>query len=226
MKAILFDFGGTIDTDGVHWSEMFRAYYDRHHLRIEKEVFDRAFVSSEQALLRESDIATLDFRQLLVRQFTLQLGILGIAGPADLAERLGRECYDEVAGTVAVARELLKAFGKIYKLGLVSNFYGNLVPVCRDLGLDGLFGAMVDSAVEGIRKPDPAIFALALERLGVEAAEAWVVGDSYERDILPGKTLGCATIWLKGRSWTTPVDTTAADFTVTSLGAMRSIVMP
>jgi FMN phosphatase YigB (HAD superfamily) len=226
MKAILFDFGGTIDTDGVHWSEMFREYYRRHHVRVDREDFDRVFVSSEQALLREPDVATLDFRALLVRQFALQLGSLGIPGPEGLAATLGGECYDEVAETVARAKDLLTAFGKRYLMGVVSNFYGNLVPVCRGFGLDGLFGAMVDSAVEGVRKPDPAIFALALERLSVPAAETWVVGDSYDRDILPGKTLGCRTIWLKGRSWTTPAETGAADFTVTSLGAVRSIVLP
>lgn len=226
MKAILFDFGGTIDTDGVHWSEMFREYYERHHLRVEKEAFDRAFVAAEKAVTAEPDIATLDFRQLLVRQFTLQLGLLGIADADGLAARLGGECHDEVARTVGAARDLLEAFGKHYRLGVVSNFYGNLVPVLRAFGLDGLFSVMVDSAVEGVRKPDPAIFAIALERLGVGAAEAWVVGDSYERDIVPGKTLGCSTIWLKGRSWTTPAETGAADFTITSLAAMRAIVMP
>jgi len=226
VKAILFDFGGTIDTDGVHWSEMFREFYERHHIHIEKEAFDRAFVASEKAVLSEPGITQLDFRQLLVRQFTLQLGLLGKPDTGGLGEKLGRECYDEVVETVAVARDLLTAFGERYQLGVVSNFYGNLVPVCRGLGLDSLFGVMVDSAVEGIRKPDPAIFALALERLGVQPAEAWVVGDSYDRDILPGKTIGCSTIWLKGRSWTKPADTAAADFTITSLGAMRSIVMP
>ena len=226
MRAILFDFGGTIDTNGVHWSEMFREYYRRHHLRVEKEAFDRAFVATEQALLREADIATLDFRQLLVRQFTLQMGLLGINDPGGLADRLGGECFGEVADTVASASDLLAVFGKRYLLGLVSNFYGNLVPVCRGFGLDGLFGTMVDSAVEGVRKPDPAIFMLALERLGVPAAEAWVVGDSYDRDIVPGKTLGCSTIWLRGGGWTTPADTAAADVTITSLGAMRSIVLP
>jgi len=226
VRAILFDFGGTIDTDGVHWSEMFREVYERNHIRVAKEAFDEAFVASERALPGEPGIGEMDFRQLLVRQFGLQLGHLGKAGADGLAERLGRECYDEVAATVAAARDLLEAFGKRYLLGLVSNFYGNLVPVCRGLGIDGLFTVMVDSAVEGVRKPDPAIFALALERLGVGAPEAWVVGDSYDRDVLPGKTLGCSTIWLKGRSWTKPADTTAADYTITSLGAMRSIVMP
>jgi FMN phosphatase YigB (HAD superfamily) len=226
VKAILFDFGGTIDTDGVHWSEMFRECYRRHHVRVEKEAFDRAFVASESALLKEPGIAAMDFRRLLDLQFTLQLGLLGVSAGGELAGRLAGECYAEVAGTVAGARDLLAAFGKRYVLGLVSNFYGNLVPVCRGLGLDGLFGTMVDSAVEGVRKPDPAIFALALERLGVQAAEAWVVGDSYDRDIVPGKLLGCSTIWLKGKSWTTPADTAAADYTITSLGAMRSIVLP
>jgi putative hydrolase of the HAD superfamily len=226
VKAILFDFGGTIDTNGVHWSEKFWECFQSHHLRVARPEFGRAFVESEAALLREPDIASLDFRTLLVRQFRLQLGVLGAPGAGELAETMGAACYADVRATVDRARNLLAALRGIYRLGVVSNFYGNLGEVCRELSLDGLFEVMVDSAVEGVRKPDPAIFSLALGRLGVAGAEAYVVGDSYDRDIVPAKVLGCATIWLKGRSWTAPQSTEAADYTITTLEAMKSIVLP
>ena len=226
MKAILFDFGGTIDTDGVHWSEKFWECFQAHHLRIGRPEFGKAFVESEAELLKQPDVASLDFRTLLVRQFRLQLSILGVAGADALAGRMGAECYDDVAATVGRARAMLNAFRGAYRLGVVSNFYGNLREVCREFSLEPLFEVMVDSAVEGIRKPDPAIFSLALGRLGVPGGEAYVVGDSYDRDIVPAKVLGCSTIWLKGRSWTTPGSTEAADYTITALGAMKSIVLP
>ncbi|MBI3765652.1 MAG: hypothetical protein HY277_04010, partial [Ignavibacteriales bacterium] len=37
MKAVLFDFGGTIDTDGVHWSEKFWEYYQQFGVGVEKK---------------------------------------------------------------------------------------------------------------------------------------------------------------------------------------------
>ena len=226
MKAILFDFGGTIDTNGVHWSEMFWDHYQRRHIRVGKAGFERAFVKSEQLIAAQEDVATLDFRTLLRRQFLLQFEALGLPVAGGSAEAMGDACYDEVAAIVARARTLMQAFSGAYRLGVVSNFYGNLAVVCREFSLDGLLGVMVDSAVEGVRKPDPAIFSIALGRLGVAGDETFVVGDSYERDIVPAKLLGCTTVWLKGRSWTTPKTTEAADYTITSLETLKAIVLP
>lgn len=227
MKAILFDFGGTIDTNGVHWSEMFWEYYQRRRLRVAKPEYERAFVRSDEMLLAEADVAEIDFRAMVRRQLRFQFEILNLPGAGTLAEDVGAECYADVQAVVARARTLLQAFRGTYRLGLVSNFYGNLEKVCREFSIADLFGTMVDSAVEGVRKPDPAIFSLALDRLGVPGAEAFVVGDSYERDIVPSKLLGCSTVWLKGRSWTSPPnDTGAADYTITTLEAMKAIVLP
>lgn len=226
MKAVLFDFGGTIDTNGVHWSEMFWNYYQGHRVRTTKEEFNRAFVESENRLQAEGDVSGLTFRELLVRQFAYQFELLGLRAATGTASAMAEECYGDVGATIAHARALLEVYAKRYRLGVVSNFYGNLEVVCREFSLDPLFAVMIDSAVVGLRKPDPAIFALALERLEVPPPEAYVVGDSYDRDIVPGKVLGCMTIWLKGQSWTVPKETGSADYTITTLEAARSILLP
>ena len=54
---------------------------------------------------------------------------------------------------------------------------------------------------EGIRKPDPRLFEIALDRLGLQPQETMVVGDSLKNDILPAHSLGCATAWLQGEGW-------------------------
>ncbi len=66
----------------------------------------------------------------------------------------------------------------------------------RSSGLDELgplFDVVVESAVEGLRKPDPRIYALVLERLGVSAAEA-VFLDDIGRNLKPARDLGMTTI--------------------------------
>jgi len=50
----------------------------------------------------------------------------------------------------------------------------------------------------GLKKPDPKLFGLALERLKLPAESVAFVGDSFERDILPAKALGMQTFWLIG----------------------------
>jgi len=64
----------------------------------------------------------------------------------------------------------------------------------------------------------------------VRSLEHWgesaVVGDSYERDIVPGKQLGCTTIWLKGKSWTShPTETPAADHIINAFEQLRPILL-
>ena len=59
-----------------------------------------------------------------------------------------------------------EALSEHYRLGVVSNFYGNLEAVCQSSGLAPLFAVMTDSHCIGAEKPDPAIFRAALEALG------------------------------------------------------------
>ena len=102
---------------------------------------------------------------------------------------------------------------------LVSNFYGNISTVLGEFGLDGLFDSIVESAVVGVRKPDHRIFTLGVEALGMEPGKVTVVGDSYDKDIVPAKRAGCHTVWMRGEGWTdtTESDTSAADAVITEL---------
>jgi putative hydrolase of the HAD superfamily len=68
----------------------------------------------------------------------------------------------------------------------------------REFGFDGCFLHVVESAVVGVRKPDPKIFQLGIEALGMSPENIIVVGDSLENDILPARQLGCRTIWIQG----------------------------
>jgi putative hydrolase of the HAD superfamily len=69
------------------------------------------------------------------------------------------------------------------RLAIVSNFDGRLTLICGGLGIAGFFDAVVMSSQVGCAKPDPRIFAIALERLGVSPLEALHVGDSETLDV-------------------------------------------
>lgn len=68
--------------------------------------------------------------------------------------------------------------GRGLRLVCVSNWDCALAEVLERVGLADEFDAVVASALVGARKPDPAIFAAALEAAGCEPAEALHVGDS------------------------------------------------
>jgi putative hydrolase of the HAD superfamily len=100
---------------------------------------------------------------------------------------------------------------------LVSNFYGNLRAVLQDFGLTRYFAHVIDSTEVGIRKPDPAIFRLAIERMGLQPEEVTVVGDSYRKDIEPALSLGCKAIWVKGSGWEDSEEAVQFEPSITSL---------
>lgn len=99
------------------------------------------------------------------------------------------------------ARPTLDYLRERYPMVLVTNFYGNIEAVLADLGLTEYFPRIIESAVVGVRKPDPRIFGLGVEALGLEPEQVLVVGDSLSKDILPAESLGCKTAWIKGRPW-------------------------
>lgn len=225
MNAVLFDFGGTIDTDGVHWSEKFWEYYDHFTVDVSKKSFEDAFVQSELMMMQYTDLPKATFYKTLHKQFTLQFVILKLEDESDLLKKMVDACYEDVKRVIGKARKVLDVLQPSYTMGVVSNFYGNLDVVCKEFELDRYFKATIDSVVVGVRKPDPKIFSLALDALGVAPKDVVVVGDSYDRDIVPAKLLGCSTIWLKGKSWITPPSTEAADHTVMRFEEIKTILL-
>jgi len=85
------------------------------------------------------------------------------------------------------------------RLGVVSNFEEWLERLLESLGVTRYFDVRVISGVEGVEKPDPKIFLLALERMGVEAGEAVYVGDSVQFDVAPATAVGMLGVLLDRR---------------------------
>ncbi|MFQ5675519.1 MAG: HAD family hydrolase [bacterium] len=77
-----------------------------------------------------------------------------------------------------------------YRLGVISNSDGSIATLLRDCNLTDYFEVIVDSEVVGIRKPSPAIFEFALNKMAAKAPESLFVGDSYETDVLGAQQAG------------------------------------
>ena len=89
---------------------------------------------------------------------------------------------------VEPALEELKSRG--FKLAVVSNGDGQAPRRLQEAGLARFFEEIIDSGNVGVEKPDPRIFLLTLEKLGVEPAEAVHVGDFYQVDVLGARKAG------------------------------------
>ena len=75
-------------------------------------------------------------------------------------------------------------------LGLISNWDNRLAGLIDGLGLGEELDTVVSSAEVGLHKPDPRIFELACERLGVDPREAAHVGDHHYADIVGARAVG------------------------------------
>jgi putative hydrolase of the HAD superfamily len=195
IKGILIDFGGTIDSDGIHWFDQFRDAYALVADVPEPQLWD-AYVHTERTLGRNPIIKPTDtFCKTLQTKIVLQTEYLHSKGVTITAQdTILDTCYNKVVRHIStVSKPVLEKLHAQYPMVLVTNFYGNMHTVLAEFGLDHLFKEVVESAVVGVRKPDPQIFRLGVAALGLQPQETLMIGDSLEKDILPAQSIGCQT---------------------------------
>lgn len=208
VKGIIFDYGGTLDTGGDHWSTVIRRAWQKAGIATDEARFREAYVWAERELARTRHILPEhDFHDLLKIKMRLELQWLSENGyfpPAQVegkADEAAGYCYEAARANVDKARAVLETLKARYPMVLVSNFYGNIGSVLKDFGIADCFKKIIESAVVGVRKPNPEIFTLGVKALGLKPEEVLVVGDSYRKDIVPAESIGCQVLWLKGEGW-------------------------
>ncbi|MFI3239765.1 MAG: HAD family hydrolase [Bacteroidales bacterium] len=231
IKGVIFDYGGTIDSRGDHWSEIIWDGYKLNNIAITKEQFREAYVYAERELARVKHIFPEDdFYKLLLVKMHLELGCLAEKGLIEgvnveqLAVKIATYCNQQAINSVEQARPVIEQLSKLFPLVLVSNFYGNVEAVLKAYDLRRYFQTIVESAVVGVRKPDPAIFQLGVDALSLDANEVLVIGDSYKKDIVPARSIGCQVMWLKGKGWSADEDAQIDTSIIKSLNQVLQLI--
>lgn len=198
IRAILFDLGGTLDGDGLHWLDRFVALHRSAGVELPRETLRAAFDHAERLASQDAVIATAPFDQMVSRHVGWQLEFLNIVNPS-IARALVTGFVEPARRAAAINAAMLESLTtRGFKLGVVSNGCGNVEVLCRDLGFSDHLSVIADSRRLGVAKPDPAIFLHAVDRLGIDPASTLMVGDSFDRDIRPARRLGMRTAWLEG----------------------------
>jgi len=193
-SAVLFDFGGTLDADGLTWKERFHGLFVAEGVAVDPGRFDPVFYAADDALVGAVP-------ESLSLEDTVRRVAGGVAralqpDDAGLGQRVAARFLADARACLASNAPVLERLARRYRLGVVSNFYGNLATVCDNAQVRRYFGVIVDSARVGLSKPDPRIFMTAVEALGVEPARAVMVGDSLARDMAGARAAGMTHIWL------------------------------
>jgi putative hydrolase of the HAD superfamily len=210
VRAVLFDLDDTLfdhrygaraalqDLHAAHgcFASMPFDGFEREHSTVLEELHRRV-VAGDLPL----DVARRErFRRLFAQA--------GVAADDELVNRTAvayRERYLATRRTIAGAAALLPLVRERARIGVVSN---NLLQEqqekMRHLELDRYVDALVVSEEAGISKPDPRIFAIALERLGCSAGDAVMVGDSWHMDVMGARAAGIRAIWFNRLGLPTP----------------------
>ncbi|MBV9774861.1 MAG: HAD-IA family hydrolase [Gemmatimonadetes bacterium] len=193
MKAILFDAGNTL----VWLDHPFIVRLLREHgVESSEEEIVAAEYGAKRLLdemIRRGEVGTDETRgRVFFQEIFRQIGMDDALFPS-VAKRLyarhaERNLWGNVRERTAEALEELR--GRGYRLGVISNADGRVDALLESVGLRSYFDFVIDSAVVGVEKPDPRIFRMALDRMGVEPEEALYVGDIYEIDVVGARGAG------------------------------------
>ncbi|MDZ4170382.1 MAG: HAD-IA family hydrolase [Coriobacteriia bacterium] len=231
LKAVFFDVGNTLLAPFPSVSEVVRQVLaDEGHLRdlsaidallpLVDEYYEDRYRTDDTFWTSEQETS-----QVWVGMYSLLCRRLGI----DLdAERIALRVYDEFGSAdrwrayedVEPAFERLSSAG--LALGLISNWDRRLGGLIEGLGLSRHLDVIISSAHVGLHKPDPRIFELACERVGVAPSEAAHVGDHHYADVLGAMSVGMTPVLIDRHGL--PVPPEAPERVLTTLDDLEAVL--
>lgn len=200
IKAVLFDFSGTVfrlEQDETWLAELTDHGGDPLDIEAQTELMRRMTAPVGQVVQLEDAYRhaweNRDLDPLLHRKVYLEVLRRSGVSRVEQAKALYHRLIDPAEWTPYPDTEAaMKALaGRGVRVGVLSNIAFDIRPAFRARGLDRYVDAFVLSFEEGVIKPDPAIFRVALDRLGAAAEETLMIGDSEQADG-GAKALGCA----------------------------------
>ena len=182
MSVILFDFFGTL----VDYSPSRTTQgYPRSHALVPGVPYEEFLASLDATFAAFDARADADDREFSMAEMVAVV----LGRPQDDPrvaefERVYLEEWSAAVAPLAGLPGLLAGLRERHRLAVVSNTHSpTMVPaLLAEMGVAGLVDAVVLSVDVGWRKPHPAMYAAALDAMGVAPAEAVFVGDSYAAD--------------------------------------------
>ena len=199
-RAVIFDFYGTLaeaHARGPSWSQLFQDLGHEMSVEASRRLWNDGADGIEHDEHSKSRDHYVAWQQARVRQIIEESGVP--EGDDDIlfsqiTERLGLPdliAFDDAKPVLAT----LRARG--LALAICSNWDWDLLEAIDNAGLTGTVDVVVSSAWVGARKPHPRIYADTLERLGLDAADALFVGDTWTCDVEGPRRAGMQPVYIR-----------------------------
>jgi putative hydrolase of the HAD superfamily len=190
IRAVVSDFGGVLTVPLMHAFAQIQA-----DLGIAPEAFGAALATAAAAdgrnPLHAVEVGAISEAEFIA---TLERELAGALGRPVALHGFAQRYMGALAPNAPFIEHLRTLRERGLRLALCTNNVREWEPLWRaKLPVDELFEIVVDSGFAGVRKPDPAIYALVLDRLGLPAG-ACVFVDDLERNVDAARELGFATV--------------------------------
>src|SRR5438874_2603924 len=182
IEAVVSDFGGVLTSPLL---DSFAAFQDSSGISVEQLGMAMVAVARREGAnplfeLETGRMSEARFLQTLGAELSSQL-----RRPIEL-HGFGERYFEHLHPNEGMIGYMRQLRGRGYRMAICTNNVREWEPLWRaKLPVDEIFEVIVDSAFVGARKPEPSIFEITLERLGVEPAAALLVAD-FERGV-PGR---------------------------------------
>lgn len=187
ITAVIFDLGGVVIASPMQTFAAHEREHDLAHNFINRMIVANGADSAWGRLERGEIAMDAAFFEL----FDTELAAAGAPGLSS------KHIFADVAASAGVNTNMLAAIGLLraagYKLAALTNNWVDEKDPGVAHSLQSLFDVFVESAVEGVRKPDPRIYQIACERLGVEPGAA-IFLDDIGQNLKSARALGMTTI--------------------------------
>lgn len=197
ITAIVSDFGGVLTSPLL---DAFVGVQQTHG--IPPEAFGAALARAAQADGGRNPLFELEKGALTEAAFLAQLGdaLRTELGREVELEGFGETFFEHLHPNQELFAFMRALHGRGYRMAILTNNVREWEPLWRSmLPVDEIFELVVDSGFEGVRKPDPAIYELTLERLGV-AADTTLFLDDMEINCAAARALGMNAVWFRETS--------------------------
>jgi putative hydrolase of the HAD superfamily len=208
VKVVFFDAAGTLFRVRGSVGRAYAAVAARHGVTVDPQIIEQRFRDAFRRMpplcfpeVPESALPEREqswWKQVVAAVFADVVFTDFEAFFHDLFAHFARAESWELFPDTRPALRFLRRHG--LRLGIVSNFDDRLIAICNGLDIADSFEAIVMSARVGYAKPDPRIFAVALQRFGVGPTDAIHVGDSAVDDLQGGQAAGLHTILLQRKT--------------------------
>ena len=236
-KAIFFDFGGTLmcaESDNVAHLHMMKEVIQKYNLSACPEdmvIKYNSFLFTKEMTLLDTDPEEKSFtplRESTKKAFRGVLGEYNIQPSKEDFRWFGKSFIENHKKYIKLFPETLPILRELKKInlhvGIISDIDNNFQDFqFKVFGISEIFDSITTSEEVQSYKPESKIFQVALNKAGCEGEESIIIGDSYKKDIIGGKNMGMATIWINKFSGD-DANMDKADFVVKDLKEISPIL--